>query len=143
MNAGRKKLGPTLVRDAEPCVTWSDYPRIEPGEYPGYCRAAGWYFDPNFKRWVCHLSFDVLSTDLVDVIARIPCFLNGAEGKQPKAGRRSKYWAQWVRANGGAPSRSDRLSPQIFTRRMARVEVEDTLSLAPYSVVRRILCWET
>jgi len=53
---------------------------------------------------------------------------------------------EWVRANGRPPSRGDRLSPRVFTRRMARVEVGDTdpeKSPVPYSVVRRIVSWET
>ncbi len=128
---------------SEPEVEWSDYPRIEPGTYWAYSRDAHWYYDPNYKRWVCRVSFDVLSADLLHAIAPVPFFLNGGEGKRPKAGRRSKYWAEWARAAGGPPARRDRLSPMIFTHRMARVEVEDTDGATPYSVVRKVLSWET
>lgn len=123
-------------------VGWSDYPRIEPGTYTAYSRSARWYLDPNFKRWVCLLTFDVLSANLLHTFARVPMFLNGGAGAQPKAGRRSRYWAEWVHA-AGKPSRANRLSPQAFTRRVARVEVRDTEGSAPYSVVCQILSWET
>lgn len=66
----------------------------------------------------------------------------GARDK-PHAGRRKRYFKEWVRANGGPPARRDRLSPQVFVRRMARVEVDDTKGDAPYSVVRKIVSWET
>ena len=141
-----KRLGHNLAivpaDRAELEVAWSDYPRIEPGKYPAYCRSALWYKDPNFKRWVCLLTFEALSANLLHTLARVPMFLNGGTGAQPKAGRRSRYWAEWVRA-AGKPSRADRLSPQAFTRRMARVEVRDTEGSAPYSVVCQILSWET
>jgi hypothetical protein len=138
-----KKLGPVPVRTTEPEVDWSDYPRIEAGVYPGYSRAAHWYYDPNYKRWVCHISFDVLSADLLKTIARLPWFLNGGEGAQPKAGRRSRYWSEWVRATGRAPSKGDRLSPAVFVARIATVEVWDTDSATPCSVIGRILSWDT
>ncbi len=47
-------------------------------------------------------------------------------GMKARADRRSKYWAAWVRAKGGAPQRGDRLSPNVFTGRHAIVRVEDT-----------------
>lgn len=39
--------------------------------------------------------------------------------------------------------RRDRLSPEIFRRRIARVEVADTKGDAPYSKVEKIISWET
>lgn len=124
-------------------VDWSDYPRIDPGIYSAYSRTAYWYWDPYFKRWVCLVSFDVLSEDLLHSIGKVPFFLNGASGERPKAGRRSKYWSEWVRAASRAPARKDRLSPSVFVRRMARVELDDTEGATPYSVVRKVLTWET
>ncbi len=38
---------------------------------------------------------------------------------------------------------ANRLSPRVFIGRIARVEVGDTSGDAPYSVVRKILSWET
>jgi hypothetical protein len=139
----QSQLGRVLVPHVDPEIQWRDYDRIEPGVYAAYCRWAKRYFDRGFKRWTCLLRFDVLSSDFVEVIARIPMWLNlGAEDK-PQAGRRRRYFAEWVRANGGAPQRTDRLSPDVFIRRMARVEVADTKSDAPYSKVSKILSWET
>jgi hypothetical protein len=142
----QSNLIPMPVGRFEPEIEWSSYPRIEPGEYLAYCRAARWYFDPQYRRWVCLLRFDVLSPNMLDTVARVPFFLNGGDGERPRAGRRSRYFREWTRVNGRPPARGDRLSPQVFVRRMARVEVGDTdhkKSPAPYSVVRRVVSWET
>jgi hypothetical protein len=129
----------------EPVVTWSDYLRIEPGDYPAYCKKAHWYWEPGFKRWTCILLFDVFSEDdLQSSLGTIPKWINGGNGKKPKAGRRGHYLPEWVKANGGPPARKDRLSPRVFMRRMARVRIADTTKGAvPYSVVRQILEWST
>lgn len=143
MKSARKSPSLALVQPAEPDVGWSDYPRIEPGTYTAYSRSARWYLDPYFKRWVCRVTFEVLAVGTDHFLARVPLFLNGGSGPLPRAGRRSKYFNEWVRAAGKAPSRLDRLSTVVFTRRMARVEVWDTEGEAPYSVVGKILFWET
>jgi len=90
--------------------------------------------------------FDVLSPDLCTVIARVPRFLNLGRGEKPRALARSDYLAEWVKANRGPPVRGDRLSPRVFVGRMVRVEVADTdaaKSPIPYSVVRKVLSWDT
>lgn len=143
MGRPQRKLGPVLVRQSEPAVQWPHYDRIEPGIYPAYCRWAKHYRDPGFKRWTCLLRFDVLSNDLMRVLARVPLWMNLGAGDKPHAGRRTNYFKEWVRANGQPPARQDRLSPRIFTGRMAQVEIGDTGGDAPYSVVRRILAWKT
>jgi hypothetical protein len=143
---GGKVPGPTLVRGHEPEIEWRDYPRIQPGSYFAYCRWAKQYRDPGFRRWTCLLRFNVLSDDLLRLLGCVPCWLNLRGGEKPYAGRRSRYFAEWTRANGIAPTRGDRLSPRVFVDRMARVEIGDTdptKSPAPYSVVRKILSWET
>jgi hypothetical protein len=137
---------PARQRRAEPEIEWREYPLIESREYPAYCRSAHRYRDPAFKRWTCLLRWDVLADDLLTVIATVPQWLPLGNGEKPTASRRGKYLPEWVRANGGPPPRGDRLSPRIFTRRMARVEIGDTdpeKSPVPYSVVRRIVSWET
>jgi hypothetical protein len=142
----RKIPGPALVTGNELAIDWQDYARIEPGIYPAFCCWAKHYRDPVFKRWTCLLRFDVLSVGLLSVIARVPFWMNLGGRERPHAGRRRRYFAEWVRANGGPPARHDRLSPQVFTARMARVEIGDTdprKSPAPYSVVRKILEWDT
>ena len=132
-----------LVRENEPAVEWADYPRLEPGDYPAYCKRAKWYWEPGFKRWTCILLFDVLKEDQNGSLGTIPRWFNGGAGERPKAGRRTLYFPSWVKANGGPPARRDRLSPSVFVRRMARVRVDDTKGPLPYSVVRKILEWST
>ena len=102
------------------------------------------------RSWVSPLDvflrFNVLSDDLLRLLGSVPCWLNLSGGEKPFAGRRSRYFAEWIRANGIAPTRGDRLSPRVFVGRMTRVEIGDTdptKSPVPYSVVRKILSWET
>lgn len=131
-------------RIGSPEIEWTDYPRIPPGDYFAYCAFARKYFDPMFKRWTCILRFQVLHDNRFDVVARIPIWFSLGSGEKPRASRRSNYLKEWVEANSGPPVRGDRLSPQVFVHRIARVEVGDTTKgPVPYSVVRKILCWET
>ncbi len=138
--------GPLLVKQLEPAIQLQHYDRITPGVYPAYCRWAKQYRDRGFRRWTCLLRWVVFSDDLLTVIGCVPMWLPLGNRPEPRASRRGKYLQEWVRANGGPPVRGDRLSPRIFTKRMARVEVDDTdpeRSPVPYSVVRRIVSWET
>src|SRR5439155_22593753 len=98
---------PQLLRKSEPDITWRDYPRIEPGEYKAYCRKAETYRDPQYKRWVCLLQFDILSADLLTVVARVPLWMNLGNGPKAHASHRSKYLQSWIQANGGPPTRGD------------------------------------
>jgi hypothetical protein len=124
-------------------IEWEDYPRILRGEYRAYCKWGKKYRDPGFRRWLCLLRWNVLSDDLARVIATVPQWFPLGCREKPHASRRGKYLPEWIRANGGPPARHDRLSPSVFVRRMARVEIGDTEGPAPYSVVRRIIEWET
>jgi hypothetical protein len=124
-------------------IEWNEYPRIVPGEYRAYCKWGKQYRDPGFRRWLCLLRWDVLTNDLVRVIASVPQWFPLGSRDKPRASRRGKYLPEWIRANGGPPARKDRLSPVVFVYRMARVEIGDTEGPAPYSVVRKILEWET
>ena len=119
-------------------IEWGDHSRITPGEYRAYCKWGKWYFDPGFKRWTCLLRWEVLSHNLTP-LAIVPQWFALGRGEKPRASRRGKYFPEWIRANGGPPSRRDRLSPAVFVHRMARVEVGDTEGPAPYSVIRRII----
>jgi len=92
------------------------------------------------------MRWDVLADDLATVIATVPYWLSIGSKEKPHASKRSKYLCEWVRANGAPPNRGDCLSPRVFIRRMARVEVGDTdpnKSPVPYSVVKKIVRWET
>ena len=136
---------PFPKRPPEPDIEWDDdYPRINPGVYPAYCFWAKKYRDPEFKRWTCILRWRVLAENLEDTIANcIPMWFRLGENEKPRASRRSDYLREWVKANGTAPTKGDGLSPKVFTRRIARVEIGDTKSPVPYSVVRKIIGWET
>jgi hypothetical protein len=92
---------------------------------------------------MCLLRWDVLTAELIRIAASIPQWFPLGAGDRPRASRRGKYLPEWVRANGEPPVRGDRLSPNVFVRRYARVEIGDTKGPAPYSVVRRIVEWET
>jgi hypothetical protein len=127
-------------------IEWRQHPRIAPGVYPAYVRQARRYRDRSYHRWVCLLMFDILAADLLTVIVRVPRFLNLGSGEKARAAPRSDYLAEWVKANRGPPARGDRLSPTVFVGRIVRVEVADTdagKSPVPYSVVRKILSWDT
>jgi hypothetical protein len=92
------------------------------------------------------LRWDVLVEDGLTIIATIPFWLSLGDGEKARASRRGKYLIEWVRAKGAPPLRGDRLSPQVFARRIARVEIGDTdpsKSIVPYSVIKRIVRWET
>jgi hypothetical protein len=153
----QKPKGPVLVPEKgcrEPAVEFRHHDHVEPGEYLGYCRSADIHFDQNFRRWVCCLQFDVFAEDRTTLIAKLTKFFNLGTGDKPGArSRRRHYWIAWCKANGGRPPRrNDRMSPQLFVRRFARVQVVDvTKDVAGvvasdemvYSKVSRILAWET
>lgn len=126
----------------DPEIEWADYARIEPGRYVAYCRSAKQYLDRRFKRHTLLLHFDIFDQSQ-QFVGNLPMWLNLGSGQKPRAGRGSNFFSEWIKANGGPPSRGDRLSDRVFTKRMATVEVEDTKGEAPYSVVRRIVEWQT
>jgi hypothetical protein len=139
-------LHPTKTRgdDADELIEWKAYPRIRPGEYRAYCSSAARYWDPGMRRWTCLLRWDVFENDVFHPIAQsVPLWLSLGDGEKPRASRRGKYLKEWARAYGAAPEPKNRLSPRVFTRRIARVEIGDTESPAPYSVVKKIIEWET
>lgn len=138
----QKRSGRGGVRRTDSEIGWQDYQRIDPGVYFAYCRWAKHYRDRAFHRWTCLLRFDVLSSGLRP-FACVPLWLNLGHGEKPHAGRRSRYFTEWIRANGAGPMRRDRLSPRVFVHRMARVEIADTIGDAPYSVVRKVIEWQT
>lgn len=143
---------PQLVKARQPEIGWTLADRIPPGEYHAYSRSVRVYRDPQFKRWVCAVQFDVLDETLLKRLARVTWFLNLGSREKPHAGRRTLYWRAWLAASGRPPVRGDRLSPRIFVKRHARVMVGDTAKDyrqqrvnegVVYSVVRSILSWQT
>ena len=147
-----ERHGPQLVKVTEPEIGWSPADRIEPGEYPAYSSSEKISSDPQFRRWVCAVQFDVLDASLTRVLARLTWFLNLGARDKPHAGRRSNYWRAWTVANSKPPARRDRVTPQVFVRRQARVTVADTeqdhrqrpvTESSRYSVVREVLKWHS
>ena len=117
--------------------------RVTPGVYSAYCAEAHRYRDSTYKRWTCIVQFDLLDANQ-EVIARLPMWFNLGHGPKPHAGRKSRYFEAWARANGGQPpKRADRLPESVFLRRIAKVRVEEVNAVIPYSIVREILEWET
>ena len=148
----KKRVGPSLVRRAEPEIAWHYCDHIGPGDYPAFSRSAKVYRDGQFQRWVCAVQFDILDASLTKTLARLTWYLNLGSGEKARAGRRAGYWAAWVKANDGQPKRTDRLSPSVFVKRYAIVLVGDTTknhkqiaitAEEGYSVVRDVLRWET
>jgi hypothetical protein len=143
VSRAEREGSPRKLRADSDAIEWKDYPRIPTGEYRAYCKWGKQYRDPGFRRWLCLLRWDVLTNDLLRVQASVPQWFPLGSREKPRASRRGKYLPEWIRANGGPPARLDRLSPSVFVYRMARVEIGDTEGPAPYSVVRRIIEWET
>ena len=141
---GRQR-GLRLVQPVEPVITAPVFDHIPAGQYAGFSRAGTVTFDDHFRRWTCVVWWNVFSgPSSIEVIARVPWWLNLGSGQKPRAGRRTKFYQAWVRAHGGqAISRRDRPSPQIFLRRMALIAVRDTAGVDPYSVVDRVIEWMT
>jgi hypothetical protein len=150
-----------VVQIDETAAAWDEYDKVSPGVYPAYCKFVKTYKNPMFKRWVCLIKFELFpknSTALSgdDPVATVAMFLSLGSGEKPKAGKCSKYWENWTLANGGPPQRGDRLGNWVFLDRAATVEVENTGKQitpsdknrlrdaeSPYSVVRRVLSWDT
>jgi hypothetical protein len=82
----------------QPDVMWNQYPRLEPGDYPAFCKKASWYQDPGYKRWTCLLLFDVLAANLNDSLGIVHLWFNGGDGDTPHASRRGLYLPEWLRA---------------------------------------------
>ena len=124
-------------------VEWRHYDRVQPSEYDAVCLRSLVYYDHHYKRHTCLLIWTLLSS-AGESVGTVRQWLNLGNAKTPRASRRSKYWMAWIAANSGRPPvRNDRLSPKIFTRRIARVLVGDTTASPNYSVVREVLAWKT
>jgi hypothetical protein len=136
----------------EPVIEWQYVTRIVPGEYHAYSRHSAIYFDRQFRRHVCAIHFDILDEFTLERLASCTWYLNLGSKDKPRSGRRSNYWIAWVKANGGPPARSDRLSPKVFEGRYATVRIEDTAKTfrqatvedgMAYSIVRDVISWKT
>lgn len=145
---------PTPNPKREPDIAFRHNDRIEPGEYPAYCRSTQLFFDDHFRRWILAVQFDVLDDALLSTVARLTKFFNLGERERPHAtSRRSHFRKAWVLANDGRPPvRGQKMAPSIFVNRIARVRVVDVMkdhqgcalsSDEVYSRISEILRWET
>lgn len=132
-----------VVHQQESEIGWNAYPRFPEGQYRGYCaKASNIHWNPIFKRHQIILWFDIFSPTM-ELLGRVPKWYSLGKKTKPHAGRLSSFFKDWVRANGAAPTRHDRLSLSVFTKRAATITVGDTNSEAPYSVVKTIEAWES
>jgi hypothetical protein len=127
-------------------------PRIEPGKYPAICRAAPIYRDPQYRRWICAVQFDILDESQIKTLCRLTWFLNLGKKDKAHASSRGRFWLAWIQATDEAPPRHDRVSGRVFEHRAARVCVEDVRRTqgqvelperAWHSVIRDVVRWET
>ena len=136
-------------------IDFDVYDRIEPGEYLAYCREAKLKRNPRYGQWTVFLLWDVLTPDGEMIAAVRRWIYIGARAGKPHVGRGTDFWNWWVQANDGhPPTRTDRMTPRIFEKRLARVMIADSQPPrprrgeaarphVPYSIVRRVLSWET
>jgi len=96
-----------------PALVWegAERPRIPPGEYSGRCTGyQGPQWVREFGRWGLRLDF-VLDPEEQAVSA----FYSLGENRDAfTIGTRSKYFKDWVRANGGPPKRGQEMSPAVL-----------------------------
>jgi hypothetical protein len=97
-----------------PGLTWHgiDLPRVSPGNYQAVC--IGWQgpeWVRAFRRWSLRLEFS-----LMDDGTLISAFFNmGSDENEPHIGRRSRFYAAWSLANGDAPRKGQKMTPEVFT----------------------------
>jgi len=96
------------------------FPRLPAGAREMICTEARMYRDPGFNAWKVRLRFhDLLNEE------HVFGFFHLSRGSKPVIGRRSRYYAAWVMANGGPPRRRDRLSPRVFKGKWFLLRIRD------------------
>ena len=96
-----------------PALVWNgaERPRISPGVYTARCTGfQGPEWATQFGNWKLRLEF-TLDPDEQKVSA---FYTFGEDRHSPKIGTRSKYFKDWVRANGRPPQYGDDMSPDKF-----------------------------
>lgn len=96
-----------------PALVWegAERPRIPPGEYTARCTGfQGPQWVREFGRWGLRLDF-VLDPEEQAVCA----FYSLGENRNAfRIGPRSKYFKDWVRANGASPKPGQEMSPAVL-----------------------------
>ena len=136
-------------------IDFDVYDCIEPGEYLAYCREALLDFNPRFGRRTAFLGWDVFDANGNTIATAKRWLPVGTRNGKAHVGRGTLFYQWWTQANGGLPpKRGDRMNPNIFKGRMARVLIADSEpppihkgktppNFSPYSKVSEILSWET
>ncbi len=96
-----------------PALVWegAERPRIPPGEYTARCTGfQGPQWVREWGRWGLRLQF-VLDPNEEAVSA---FYSLGENPDAFKIGTRSKYFKDWVRANGGPPKHGEGMSPAVL-----------------------------
>jgi hypothetical protein len=99
--------------EAPPALIWegSERPRLQSREYTATCSGfQGPQWIKQFGRWGLRLDF-VLDPDGETVSA---FYSFGEDRDKPRIGPRSKYFKDWVRANGAPPKPGHPMSAQVF-----------------------------
>jgi hypothetical protein len=100
---------------ATPALVWTgaERPRIPSGEYTARCADfQGPQWVREYGRWGLCLKFR-LDPDDIEICA---FYSFGENRDEPKIGTRSKYFKDWVRANGGPPKHGQEMHPKVFIR---------------------------
>lgn len=124
----RAERRPSTLQNAPtkpPALIWrgTEYPRMEPGIYQ--VRGVS-YQGPEwlrtYQRWALRVEFE-----LVTEPGRASAFPNfGTDPREPRVGRQSKYWKEWVKANGELPRKGQEMTPDIFLEgQFFTVAIED------------------
>jgi hypothetical protein len=101
----KQRLTPALVWEG------AERPRIAPGEYTARCTDfQGPQWAIAFGSWKLRLEF-ALDPDDVKVSV---FYALGENRSTPHIGTRSKYYKDWVRANGGPPTHGQEMTPNVF-----------------------------
>jgi hypothetical protein len=98
---------------AIPAIVWqgADYPRIKPGMYQVRgTKVQGPEWVRKYQRWSLRIEFALVSEP-----GNVSAFFNlGSNPDEPRIGRQSKYWKDWVLANEDAPRKGQQMDPQVF-----------------------------
>src|SRR5215469_13378660 len=92
---------PRRSRQSKPNIATTLGTLVATGEYQAYVTVADYYFHRAWKRWTCILKFDLFDKNLNRIARGIPMWFALGKGKDPRAGRGSKYFKLWFQANGG------------------------------------------
>ena len=107
----------------EPICEEDPYPHYPRGKYDAECINAITFRHPLLGAWKCRFKFQLVGVGY-DTSHVVYQFLHLGMGKEPKAGRWSKYTQAWVIANGRPAKKRQRLSSRVFKGKIFQVEID-------------------